>query len=65
MQRFNDRDGVANTIEEVRIPKGDVLGAGCNLATNVLEHHVTLHDTECAVVYRHDWAVTAAMQAST
>ena len=55
---------MGGTIEEVGIAEGDVLGAGRDLARDVLQHDVRLHDEEPAAVDRDDRAVAAEMLAA-
>ena len=64
VQRLDDRQSVGRAIEEIGIAKGDVLGAGVDLAADVFEHDVALHDAENAVVNRHDRTMAAEMLAA-
>src|SRR6266705_2735077 len=52
-------DSMLDSVEEVWVTKCDVLGAHCNLATDVFQHDVRLNDTELPVVYRNDRAMAA------
>ena len=54
----------AGPLKKSGSPKGDVLGAGIDLAANVFEHDFALHDAEDTVVDRHDRAVAAEMLAA-
>ena len=64
MQRLDDGDGVANTVEEVGVAEGNVAGAGGDLLANVSEDDVALDDAEGTVVNRHNRTVSAEMLAA-
>ena len=55
---------MTDTIEEVRIAKGDVLSAGGNLLADIREHDFAIDDAKDAVVYRNDRAMAAKMLAA-
>ena len=60
----HDAHRVGHPVPEVRVPEGDMLGAGLDLLGDVGEHDVPLHDPEPAVVDRDDRAVAAAVPAA-
>jgi hypothetical protein len=64
VQGFRDAHGVGGAVEEVGVAKGDVLGSGGNLAGDVFQHHVRLHDEEAPAVDRNDGAVAAEVLAA-
>src|SRR5260221_14716945 len=49
---------VRRSVEEIRIAECDVLRSSSHLLSDILDDHVALHDTECAVVDRNDRTVT-------
>ena len=64
VQRFDDRKRMRRPIEEIRIAKGNVLGAGVDLPANIFEHDFLRHYAEDSVVDGNDGAVPAEMFAS-
>ena len=64
MQRFHKRNGVSNSIEEIRIAKRDVLRARSHLLANIRKHHLPADDAENTVVYRHNRTMPAQMLAA-
>ena len=63
MQAVRDTHRVRGPVEEIRVAKRDVLGAGGHLRIHVSQHDVLLHDPKLTVVNRHDRAVAAEMPA--
>ena len=64
VQRLDDGHRVAGAVEEIGIAEGDVLRAGGDLAANVFEHDIGLHDAKHAAVDGYDGAVAAEMLAA-
>jgi len=64
VERLDDRQRVADAVEEVRIAEGDVLRPGAHLAADVLEHDRARDDPEAAPVHRRNRAVAAQVPAS-
>ena len=64
VERFDQRDGVADAVEEIWIAEGDVFGAGFHLAADVFEDHVVRDYAERAVVDGDDRAMAAEMFAA-
>src|SRR5215213_8995434 len=64
VQLFDDAHGVGGTVEEIGVTEGDVLRSGLDLARDVLQHDVRLHDEEPAAVDRDDWAMATEMLAA-
>src|SRR5271154_3471343 len=64
MQRLNNRQRMRGTIEKVRIAEGNVLRPSLNLLANIFQYHVAIDNPKCAVVNRHNRAVTAVMLAA-
>ena len=60
----SDLEGVARAVEEIRVTKGQVLGAGRDLLAHVGQDRGDGHDVEAAVVDRHDGAMAAEVQAA-
>src|SRR5690606_19504740 len=63
-ERLDQRQGVADAVEEVRIAEADVTRAGFDLRANVGHHHVDGNDSEAPVVDRHDRTVPAHVLAA-
>ncbi len=63
-EAFDDRGGVTDAVEEVRVAKRDVLRAGRSLGANVGHDDVDGDDAESPVVHRHDRTMAAAMLAA-
>ncbi len=59
MQRLDQGDGVAGTVEKIRVAKSDVLCPGSYLLANVGQHYFWLHKAKAPVVNRHNGAVAA------
>src|ERR1035437_8949285 len=59
VEGFDDGDGVAGAVEEIGVAKGDVGSAGGDLAADVLQDDIGLHDAEEATVDR-DYGTVAA-----
>ena len=53
---------MARSIQEIRIAKGDVRGAGAHLAADVLENDVFGDDEESAVINRRNRTMSAQVQ---
>ena len=64
VQRFDDAHGVRGAVEEIGIAEGDVLGAGCDLLANVLQHNFRLHHAKIALIHRHHRAMPAQVLAA-
>ena len=64
VQRLDDGQRVRRPIEEIGIAEGDVLGARIDLAANVFQHDVALHDAENSVVDGHNGAMAAKVFAA-
>src|SRR5579862_1845959 len=64
MERFDNLGGMAGTVEKVGIAERNVLGAGSDLAPDVFQHHLRLHDSENAAIHRDYRAVPAPMLAA-
>ena len=64
VQGFDDRHCMPNAVEKVGVTESNVLGARRNLTADVLQHHLALHNAECAVVNRHNRAVAAQVFAA-
>ena len=60
----DDRDGMADPVEEIRVAEGDVPRAGGDLRPHIGEHDVAGDDTEPPVVDRHHRTVPAAVLAA-
>src|SRR4030095_7885201 len=56
--------GMCGHVEEVGISECDVLRAPRHLAANVFQHDISLHDTECTIIDRHNRAVTTKVLAT-
>ena len=65
IKRFDQRNGMAWTVEKIRVTKGDVLGSSLNLLTNVSQHYFWLYNEKTASVYWNYRAMTAKMLAAT
>ena len=65
MKGFDQANGMAGTVEEIRVTEGDVLSSSLDLLTHVCQHHFPLYDEEAASVYWNHRAVTAKMLAAT
>ena len=63
-ESFDDTACVRRAVEEIRISKRDVLGAGRDLCPHVFEHHVDRDRAKRAAVHRHDRAMTAQVLAA-
>src|SRR6516162_1760880 len=64
VQRVNERNGVADAIEEVGIAERDVLRASGNLLANVRKDDVAVDNAKNTFVDGNDWAVAAEMLAT-
>src|SRR5690348_122622 len=56
---FNNGKRMGGSVEEIRIAKTDMLGAGLNLFANVFEYNLPLHNPEDAVVNGNNGAMAA------
>ena len=65
VHRINDATGVSGAVQEIRVTKGNVLGARRHLLTNVVQHDINRHSAEASIVNRYYRAVTAQMLAAT
>ena len=64
MNSIHDVESMANPIEEIRVPEGDVLRASIHLGADVLKYDLAWYDTELAIVDRHDRAMTTTVFAA-
>ncbi len=64
VQRFDQRDGMANSIEKIRIAKCNVLSARRDLLADVGENNFPIHDAKNAVIDGNNRAMTAQMLAT-
>ena len=64
MNGIHDVESMANPIEEIRVPEGDVLRASIHLGADVLKYDLAWYDTELAIVDRHDRAMTTTVFAA-
>src|SRR5215831_16672919 len=61
---FDQRHGMADAIEEIRIAKGNVLCASGDLPARIFHHDVTGDDAECPFVNRNNRTMAAQMFAA-
>ena len=59
MQGMNQRQGMADAVEKIRVAKGHVLGASGDLLPDVFQNDLSLHDAKTSLVDRHDGAMAA------
>ena len=61
---FDKRDAVTDSVEKVRIAKGDMFCTIFDLIPNVLEHDFSLYDSEFTLVDRDNGTVPAHVLAA-
>ena len=64
VKQFNNPRGVGDTIKEIGIAKGDVLGAGLDLLADIRENIFERDDAKLSGVDRNDRAMAAEMFAA-
>src|SRR5712692_4146359 len=64
VQCFDNSRGVPGPVEEIRISKGNVLGASRYLPPDVFQHDAALDDAKRSVIYRNDRTMPAQVLAT-
>ena len=64
VERTHQGQGMTYAVEKIGISKRDVFRASDDLLPDVLQHNVSLHDAELALIDRYDRAMATPMLAA-